>query len=322
LVGNVNILEATAESQEDLINMALEEDGDPYGTVLWPSALTVASYLLTRVGSTTTANTLNGLSVLELGAGTGLVSLVASLSGAKMVIATDYEEAPLKLLKYAATHLNGKAVTVPDNIEIAHLDLCDFETPLPYADIVVAADVMYEPKTGRALAKRTIEALKQGSRVIVGDSPGRAGRPAFQKELQRLGITSNLVFKQVASRTRTNKEKEIPDFVFFTSIIVVFLFVVLYISLTKTIFSRKKYLVHGTYLSYKKGLLVSQMTVIPFSRIQHIEIDEGPFERYFKLSTLSIYTAGDSGKDLKISGLKKEKAQEIKELITAYIKDE
>jgi membrane protein YdbS with pleckstrin-like domain len=40
------------------------------------------------------------------------------------------------------------------------------------------------------------------------------------------------------------------------------------------------------------------------------------------LSTLSIYTAGDSGKDLKISGLKKEKAQEIKELITAYIKDE
>lgn len=120
----------------------------------------------------------------------------------------------------------------------------------------------------------------------------------------------------------TNKEKEIPDFVFFTSIIVVFLFVVLYISLTKTIFSRKKYLVHGTYLSYKKGLLVSQMTVIPFSRIQHIEIDEGPFERYFKLSTLSIYTAGDSGKDLKISGLKKEKAQEIKELITAYIKDE
>lgn len=209
LVGNVNILEATAESQEDLINMALEEDGDPYGTVLWPSALTVASYLLTRVGSTTTANALNGLSVLELGAGTGLVSLVASLSGAKMVIATDYEEAPLKLLKYAATHLNGKAVTVPDNIEIAHLDLCDFETPLPYADIVVAADVMYEPKTGRALAKRTIEALKQGSRVIVGDSPGRAGRPAFQKELQRLGITSNLVFKQVASRTRTNKEKEI-----------------------------------------------------------------------------------------------------------------
>ena len=92
--------------------------------------------------------------------------------------------------------------------------------------------------------------------------------------------------------------------------------------MTKTIFSRKKYLVHDTYLSYKKGLLVRQMTVIPFSRIQHIEIDEGPIERYFKLSTLSIYTAGDSGKDLKISGLKKEKAQEIKELITAYIKYE
>jgi membrane protein YdbS with pleckstrin-like domain len=120
----------------------------------------------------------------------------------------------------------------------------------------------------------------------------------------------------------TNKDKEIPNSVFLISIIIVFLFVIIYVSLTKTIFNRKNYLIHNTYLSYKKGLLIRQMTVVPFSRIQHIEIDEGPFERFFKLSTLSIYTAGDSGKDLKISGLKKEQAQEIKELITAYIKDE
>jgi membrane protein YdbS with pleckstrin-like domain len=120
----------------------------------------------------------------------------------------------------------------------------------------------------------------------------------------------------------TNKNKEIPNSVFIISIITVLLFVVVYVSLTKTIFNRKKYLIHDTYLSYKKGILIRQMTVVPFSRIQHIEIDEGPFERFFKLSTLSIYTAGDSGKDLKISGLKKEQAQEIKELITAYIKDE
>ena len=144
----------------------------------------------------------------------------------------------------------------------------------------------------------------------------------FKLMLVRRTVFSIILAAAVFVFYFTNKEKEIPDFVFLTSMIAVFLFLVFYISLTKTIFNRKKYLVHETYLSYKKGLLVRQMTMIPFSRIQHIEIDEGPIERYFNLSTLSIYTAGDSGKDLKISGLKKEKAQEIKELITAYIKDE
>lgn len=119
-----------------------------------------------------------------------------------------------------------------------------------------------------------------------------------------------------------NKDKEIPNIFFISSIIAVIVFVIINISLTRIVFNRKKFVIHETYLGYKNGLLIRQLIVVPFSRIQHIEIDDGPFERYFKLSTLSIYTAGDSGKDLKISGLRKNKAQEIKELITAYIKDE
>jgi len=67
------------------------------------------------------------------------------------------------------------------------------DTPLPPADIVLAADIMYEPKTGTAMAQRTVEALRRGSRVVVGDSPGRAGRPAFLKELQRLGVVGEFL---------------------------------------------------------------------------------------------------------------------------------
>jgi hypothetical protein len=107
-LGPVTILEATAEAQEDLVNMALEEDvdetantlhaGDPYGAVLWPAASAVAAHLLQSPQPLT--------SVLELGAGTGLVSIAAKLSGAHTVIATDYEDIPLQLLEYAASHLN------------------------------------------------------------------------------------------------------------------------------------------------------------------------------------------------------------------------
>ncbi|MEN8928364.1 MAG: PH domain-containing protein [Flavobacteriales bacterium] len=120
----------------------------------------------------------------------------------------------------------------------------------------------------------------------------------------------------------TNRDKEVSGVVFLGIGLGVLLIVIGNLLLAKVFFKRKMYSLHDTNLAYKKGWLVSHLTVVPFSRIQHIEIDEGPLERFFNLATLSIYTAGDSGKDLKISGLTKEKSQEIKELITAYIKDE
>jgi len=90
----------------------------------------------------------------------------------------------------------------------------------------------------------------------------------------------------------------------------------------KFYFRNKKYRLFDKNLTYQEGVLVHNETVVPFSRIQHVEIDEGPLERYFSLATLSVYTAGDSGKDLKISGLRIDLAQEIKDYITNYIKDE
>ncbi len=97
---------------------------------------------------------------------------------------------------------------------------------------------------------------------------------------------------------------------------------VLILFLTKFYFRNKKYRLFDKNITYQEGVLVHNETVVPFSRIQHVEIDEGPLERYFSLATLSVYTAGDSGKDLKISGLKIDLAQEIKDYITNYIKDE
>ena len=194
LVGEITILEATAESQEDLVNLALEEEtdpstdglthADPYGAVLWPAATAVARTILTDPGKW-----LRGQTVCELGAGTGLVSLAAVAGGAAKVIATDYESIPLKLLQFALLKLNTNSIPRNSTIQMKLLDLCQHrEVPLPKAGVFVAADVMYEPKTGRALAHRVAEALAQGSRVLIGDSPGRAGRPAFLQQLQELGI--------------------------------------------------------------------------------------------------------------------------------------
>jgi membrane protein YdbS with pleckstrin-like domain len=84
-------------------------------------------------------------------------------------------------------------------------------------------------------------------------------------------------------------------------------------------FKKRKYAVREKDISYKKGVLFKSLTSIPFNRIQHIEIDEGPISRLFGLVSLSVFTAGDSSDDLKISGLLKEEAKQIKEFISNKI---
>ena len=84
-------------------------------------------------------------------------------------------------------------------------------------------------------------------------------------------------------------------------------------------FKKRNYAVREKDVSYKKGVFFKSLTTVPFNRIQHIEIDEGPISRLFNLVSLSVFTAGDSSDDLKISGLLKEEAKQIKEFISTKI---
>lgn len=84
-------------------------------------------------------------------------------------------------------------------------------------------------------------------------------------------------------------------------------------------FRKRKYAIRDKDISYKSGLLLKKTTTVPFTRIQHLEINEGMFSRLFKLASLSVYTAGDSSDDLEIKGIKKETAIQIKEFISSRI---
>ena len=86
-------------------------------------------------------------------------------------------------------------------------------------------------------------------------------------------------------------------------------------------FSKRKYAIREKDISYSKGVLVHSVTTIPFARVQHIELDERLFSRVFKLATIQIYTAGESGSDLRISGIPKIEALKIKEYITSFINE-
>ncbi|MFK7810693.1 MAG: PH domain-containing protein [Saprospiraceae bacterium] len=85
--------------------------------------------------------------------------------------------------------------------------------------------------------------------------------------------------------------------------------------------TRKDYKIRGYSLRekdilYRKGVIFKSTTAIPFNRVQHVEIKQGPIERYFGLHTLEVYTAGGESSDLSIPGLQGETAQQMKTFIT------
>lgn len=84
-------------------------------------------------------------------------------------------------------------------------------------------------------------------------------------------------------------------------------------------FSRRKYVLREKDVTYKSGVLIEKITTVPYSRIQHVEINEAPISRMFKLASLYVFTAGDSSNDLVIKGIKKEEALRIKEFINQQI---
>ena len=84
-------------------------------------------------------------------------------------------------------------------------------------------------------------------------------------------------------------------------------------------FSRRKYVLREKDVTYKSGVLIETITTVPYSRIQHVEINESPISRIFKLASLNVFTAGDSSNDLVIKGIKKVEALKIKEFINQQI---
>lgn len=103
--------------------------------------------------------------------------------------------------------------------------------------------------------------------------------------------------------------------------ILLFIIWVLAFILVELGFPRKSYLLREHDLLYRTGYLMQKMTSVPKNRIQHIEIRQSIFLRFFNLSKLVIFTAGGSSSDLSISGLNPQDAEYLKEHISLSISE-
>jgi uncharacterized protein len=71
-----------------------------------------------------------------------------------------------------------------------------------------------------------------------------------------------------------------------------------------------------------RGVLWHSDTVVPFSRVQHIDVHQGPLDRFFGIATLSLHTAGNLNSAVPLPGLGKPLADQMREEIRSHIRQE
>jgi hypothetical protein len=75
-------------------------------------------------------------------------------------------------------------------------------------------------------------------------------------------------------------------------------------------------------LYIKRGIFTITTTMVPYSRLQHIDVEQSIFDRMFGLSKVVLHTAGSKNDNLTIPGLPTEFAEELRDKLKAEIKED
>lgn len=130
----------------------------PYWAVAWPGGQALARYLLD------THDAVANRGVADVGAGGGIAAVAACRAGAASVLCLDCDSVALDAAALNARR-NGAA------IETLHGDLSTIERLSP--DVILAADLWYEPVLARHATSVLRRMAARGVTVLAGD-PGRA----------------------------------------------------------------------------------------------------------------------------------------------------
>ncbi|MGB3795444.1 MAG: PH domain-containing protein [Alteraurantiacibacter sp.] len=87
-------------------------------------------------------------------------------------------------------------------------------------------------------------------------------------------------------------------------------------------FMARGYQMSDDRLRVVKGVLFHADTVVPFSRVQHLDVEQGPLERAFGIARLILHTAGTHNSSVTLPGLAHDDAMAMREDIRAHVKRE
>jgi predicted nicotinamide N-methyase len=134
----------------------------PFWAFAWAGGQALARYLLDH------PEVVAGRSVLDFGAGSGLVAIAAARAGAACVLAAEIDH-------FAAAAIAANAAL--NGVTIAVTTANALDTADPGCEVVTAGDVCYERPMAERVTAWLRDLARRGGLVLLGD-PGRAYLPS------------------------------------------------------------------------------------------------------------------------------------------------
>lgn len=95
------------------------------------------------------------------------------------------------------------------------------------------------------------------------------------------------------------------------------LFLILTLWLPSRKYASWSYRANNQMLELRYGIFWQTSVMIPLSRLQHVDMSRGPFERHLGLATLEVHTAGTRAASHKIPGMKMETALVLRDQLVS-----
>lgn len=178
--GNRQYVIERVRNLDDLVNQVVDDDFNvderlPYWAELWPSALGMSRFIYKN------PDLIQGKSVVELGCGLGLTSLILSSQNPAALLLTDYEAGALQM---TARNYRLNKMSPPA------MQIMDWRSPdlMQSFQRIVASDVVYEERFFFPLIALFNSYLTSDGLIILAE-PNRAIARRFFEMLHNYGFT-------------------------------------------------------------------------------------------------------------------------------------
>ena len=87
-------------------------------------------------------------------------------------------------------------------------------------------------------------------------------------------------------------------------------------------YANLRYAMDDSTLRVVRGVMFRTDTIVPFVRVQHIDVGQGPIERLAKVAHLVVHTAGTHNSIVTLPGLSREDAMAMRDAMRSHIQSD